>query len=81
MLLFLSALALAQTPDLDSPPEPVIQYAQRTEVEFGEHAIEVGILRPPNALVLERKRAAFNPMIRLRTDFADLMDQDVAQVR
>ena len=81
MLLFLSTLALAQTPDTEADPAPPTRYAERTEIIFDPGLVEAGLVGPGNAMLLERKRASFNPMVQLRTDFADLMDQDVAQVR
>lgn len=81
MLLFLSTLALAQTPDSREVPAPLVRYAERTEIVFDPGQVEASLMGPGNAVVLERKRAVFNPMITLRTNFSDLMEQDAAQLR
>ena len=41
-----------------------------------------GILqKPQSALVLERKKANFNPLIKLRTDWQDAMEQSVDEIK
>ena len=38
-------------------------------------------LKDAGALLLDRKRASFNPLIKLRTDFNDEMDRSVDQIK
>ena len=39
------------------------------------------LVKPQGSLLLERKHAKFNPMIKLRTDFDDEMDQSVKEIK
>ncbi len=86
MLLFLSTLALAQTPDLDaagSSPQRVapLVVPPVQELIFDGTRVGAGLIGPDGKILLERKRAVFNPLVHLRTDFSDLIAQDAAQVR
>jgi len=79
MLLFmLSAAAYADGPKEE---EPKVVYKERTEIDFESVEISGELVRPQGSLVLERKRAQFNSMIKLRTDFDDLMEDSVEEVK
>ena len=39
------------------------------------------LVRPQGSLLLERKKAQFNSMIKLRTDFDDEMEKSVDEVK
>ena len=69
--------ALADEPE----PEPQVIYKERTEIDFEGVEIQGELVRPQGALLLERKRAQFNSMIKLRTDFDDEMDKSVDEVK
>jgi hypothetical protein len=75
MILFLlTSLALAQD-------DKEIVYKQKTEIDFEALDVEGQLVKPQGALLLDRKRAAFNPLIRLRTDFNYEMSVSVEQVK
>lgn len=79
MLLFmLSATAYADDPKEE---EPKVVYKERTEIDFESVEVSGELVRPQGSLVLERKRAQFNSMIKLRTDFDDLMEDSVEEVK
>ena len=61
--------------------EPKVVYKERTEIDFESVEVAGELVRPQGSLVLERKRAQFNSMIKLRTDFDDLMDDSVEEVK
>ena len=58
----------------DKKEEPKVVYKQKTEIDFESVDVVGELVKPQGSLVLERKRAQFNSMIKLRTDFDDLMD-------
>lgn len=64
----------------DDAEERVV-YKQKTEIDFEDLEIEGILQKPQSALVLERKKANFNPLIKLRTDWADAMEQSVDEVK
>lgn len=72
-----SAPALAQDDDGDRK----IQYKQRTEIDFEGVEVAGELVKPQGALLLDRKRANFNPLIKLRPDFNEEMDQSVNLVK
>ncbi|MCB9745872.1 MAG: hypothetical protein H6740_25080 [Alphaproteobacteria bacterium] len=69
--------ALAQ----DEGGDRKIQYKQRTEIDFEGVDVSGELVKPQGALLLDRKRANFNPLIKLRQDFNEEMDQSVNQVK
>ena len=76
MLLLLSGTAYANNEE-----EPKVIYKQKTEIDFEGVEIEGELVKPQGALLLDRKRAQFNSMIKLRTDFDDLMDESVDEIK
>ena len=77
LLFLLSSLAYAGDPK----EEPKVVYKQRTEIDFEGVEIEGELVKPQGSLVLDRRHAKFNPMIKLRTDFDDEMDKSVQDIK
>ena len=71
--------ALAQD-DEPTPGQKVI-YKEKTEIDFEGLDINGELVKPQGALLLDRKRASFNPLIKLRTDFNDEMDRSVDEIK
>lgn len=65
----------------DKKEEPKVVYKERTEIDFESVDVVGELVKPQGALLLDRKRAQFNSMIKLRTDFDDLMDDSVEEVK
>lgn len=64
----------------DSSGRKVI-YKSKTEIDFEGLEVAGELVKPSGALLLDRKRASFNPLIKLRTDFNEEMDASVDQVK
>ena len=77
VLFLLSGVAYAN----DEKEEPKVVYKEKTEIDFESVEVSGELVRPQGSLVLERKRAQFNSMIKLRTDFDDLMDETVDEIK
>jgi len=77
IIFLLSGVAYAD----DKEEEPKVVYKQRTEIDFEGVEIEGELVKPQGSLVLDRRHAKFNPMIKLRTDFDDEMDKSVQEVK
>ena len=77
ILFLLAGLAYAN----DTKEEPKVVYKERTEIDFESVEVSGELVRPQGSLVLERKRAQFNSMIPLRTDFDDLMEDSVEEIK
>jgi hypothetical protein len=73
-LLVASATAMAQD-------DRKVVYKKRTEIDFEGVEVAGELVKPQGALLLDRKRASFNPLIRLRTDFDEEMAQSVDEVK
>jgi len=58
-----------------------VQYKQRTEIDFEDLDVSGELVKPQGALLLDRKRANFNPLIKLRTDFDEEMEKSVDEVK
>lgn len=65
----------------DATDDRVIKYKERTEIDFEDVDVNGQLVKPAGALLLERKRASFNPLIRLREDFNDEMKRSVDEVK
>ena len=76
ILFLLSGVAYANDDE-----EPRVVYKQKTEIDFEGVEIDGELVKPQGALLLDRKRAQFNSMIKLRTDFDDLMDDSVEEIK
>lgn len=77
ILFMLSGVAYAD----DKEEEPKVIYKEKTEIDFEGVDVVGELVRPQGSLLLERKRAQFNSMIPLRTDFDDEMDKSVDEIK
>ena len=81
ILILLASMALASDDvERDENGDRVV-YRQKTEIDFEDLEIEGILQKPQSALVLERKKASFNPLIKLRTDWHDAMEQSVDEIK
>lgn len=83
MLIFLAFLSSAYAADdieWDDNGNKVV-YRQKTEIDFEDLEIEGVLQKPQSALVLERKKANFNPLIKLRTDWNDAVQESVDEIK
>lgn len=58
-----------------------IRYKARTEIDFEGVDVTGELVKPSGQLLLDRKRANFNPLIRLREDFNTEMMQSIDEVK
>jgi len=56
-------------------------YKERTEIDFEGLDVAGELIKPQGALLLDRKKASFNPLIKLRSDFNDEMAQSVDEIK
>ena len=74
-LLFLASVAIAGDGD------DKVVYKTKTEIDFEDLEIEGTLQKPQSALVLERKKASFNPLIKIRVDWKEEVEQSVDEVK
>ena len=67
--------------DADVPAERAIKYKARTEIDFDDVDVNGELVKPAGALLIDRKRTSFNPLIRLRQDFNPEMKQSLDKVK
>lgn len=79
-LLFFAPTALAQDEAVDESSRNV-KYKERTEIDFESVDVTGELVKPSGQLLLDRKRASFNPLIRLRSDFNVEMKDSVDEVK
>ena len=75
--LILSALAFAEPPEEDRK----VVYKKKTEIDFEGIELEGELIKPQGSLLIERQAAAFNPLIKLRTDFNHDMSLSVEEMK
>ena len=78
LLLLFSGIARA---DDTQEEEPKVIYKERTEIDFEGVEVAGELVRPQGTLILDRRKAQFNSMIKLRTDFDDEIDKSVDEVK
>ena len=71
-----SSVAFAQEEE-----ERTVKYKERTEIDFEGLDVSGELVKPSGALLLDRKKASFNPLIRLRTDFNQEMAESVDEIK
>jgi hypothetical protein len=78
-----SATASAQddtTPGTDDSGQKVL-YKKKTEIDFEGLDVSGELVKPSGMLLLDRKRAAFNPLIKIRSDFNEEMAASVDEIK
>lgn len=82
---FLAAFTFATLSQTVTPADeavtPRFTYAERTTIDFPDLAVDGELTRPSGIVVLSRKPAQFPSMVELRTDFVDLIDRSVDEVK
>ena len=73
-MLFLN-LAFAQEQDRS------VVYKKKTEIDFEGVDVSGELVKPQGALLLDRKRASFNPLIKLRADFNPEMSASISEIK
>jgi len=58
-----------------------VVYKSKTEIDFEDLEIEGALQKPQSALVLERKKANFNPLIKLRTSWTEEISDSVDEIK
>ena len=74
-----SLTAMAQDADDDSSRN--VKYKARTEIDFEGVDVSGELVKPSGSLLLDRRKANFNPLIQLRMDFAQEMSQSVIEIK
>ena len=80
ILLILSLLTIS-LPAMAQEDDRNVRYKDRTEIDFEGVDVSGELVKPQGALLLDRKRASFNPLIKLRADFNPEMSQSVNDVK
>lgn len=71
----------ADEDEIDADSGRKIQYKSKTEIDFEGLDVEGEMVKPSSALVLDRKKAAFNPLIKMRENFNPEMEESIDEVR
>tara|TARA_R110000824_G_scaffold198012_1_gene381921 strand:+ start:155 stop:421 length:267 start_codon:yes stop_codon:yes gene_type:complete len=79
LLLSLSPTVVADEPETSNDRKVV--YKERTEIDFEGVEVQGQLVKPQGTLILDRRSAHFNPLIKLRTDFDDEIDSSVNEIK
>lgn len=83
-LFLVGALTLAAAPAFAQEADESgrsVKYKERTEIDFEGVDVQGELVKPQGQLLLDRRKASFNPLIRLRTEFNNEMKQSVDEVK
>lgn len=75
-LLLLASIARGADDESDR-----VTYKKKTEIDFEDLEIEGVLQKPQSALILDRKKASFNPLIKIRVDWKDEIEQSVDEIK
>ena len=78
--MLLAGPAFAQD-EADADSGRNIKYKDRTEIDFEGVDVTGELVKPQGQLLLDRRKADFNPLIKLRTNFNEEMKQSVDEVK
>jgi len=80
--IFLIGAALsADIVEIDESSDREVIYRQKTEIDFEALDIEGILVKPSSSLILERKKAAFNPLVKIRTDWNDTIEESIDEAK
>ena len=80
ILIFLGSL-IAGTAIAQDDESRQVKYKERTVIDFEGVDVTGELVKPQGQLLLDRKRANFNPFIRLREDFNVEMRQSIDEMK
>ena len=78
-LLGISSMTLAQ--DTDDESGRNVKYKARTEIDFEGVDVSGELVKPSGSLLLDRRKAKFNPLIQLRENFNPEMRESINEVK
>lgn len=81
MTLFLLLILGVSFADDSNKEEPKVVYKAKTEIDFEGIEIQGELVKPQGSLILDRRRSKFNPLIELRRDFDDEMENSVNEIK
>ena len=58
-----------------------IKYKERTEIDFDGVDVSGELVKPAGSLLIDRKKAQFNPLIELRENFNAEMRESINEVK
>ena len=68
-------------PPADADDGRQIKYKERTEIDFEGVDVTGELVKPQGQLLLDRRKANFNPLIKLRENWNDEMRQSVDEIK
>tara|TARA_B100001123_G_scaffold149960_1_gene173548 strand:- start:226 stop:477 length:252 start_codon:yes stop_codon:yes gene_type:complete len=80
-IFIIALLSYSITATADDDDDPIVKYKKETIIDFEALELEGELVKPQGNLILERKKANFNPLIRLRKDFTAEIKQSVGDIQ
>ncbi len=77
LMLFLPSHAWAQ----DEEEDRKVVYKTKTEIDFEDLELKGVLEKPQSMLIIDRRNASFNPLIKLRQDFNDKIEENTNEVK
>lgn len=75
------AASLATPARAQDEEEANVRYKEKTEIDFEGVDVAGELVKPSGSLLVDRKKAQFNPLIDLRSDFNPEMRESVNEVK
>ena len=81
MIAFISAVGLSLFPTFEEELEPKVVYKDETHLDFELVDVKGELIKPKGVIVLERQKAMFTPLLKLRSQFGSEMSQSVESIQ
>ena len=80
-IILIASLLFVQPVKAEEEDDRKVVYKQKTEIDFEGLNVDAALVKPAGSLVLERKKASFNPLVKLRTNFNEEIDKSTDEIK
>ena len=80
-ILFIFALLFPFAAHAQDKEDRKVIYKERTEIDFESVDVTGALIKPQGALIIDRKKATFPPLIKLREDWNDELKRTIDKVK
>ena len=81
MIALVTVIGLSLSPTIDEDIEPKVVYKEETHLDFDLVDVKGELIKPNGVIVLERQKAMFSPLLKLRSHFETEMSHSVNAIR
>lgn len=81
LTIVLSLTNFAHANDSEDSDDRKVVYKSKTEIDFEGLEVDALVQKPQSQLILERKKASFNPLVKIRTEWNDEIEESIDEAK